>query len=52
MKKKECPACAMEVEEANSLCPVCGYEFAETNRGWVKWLALILLLVILFFWIF
>ena len=52
MKKKECPACAMEIAENSTQCPICGYEFGETNKGWVKWLAILLLLIILFYWIF
>src|SRR5574337_234539 len=27
MKKKECPSCAMPVDEKSKVCPVCGYEF-------------------------
>ena len=51
MKKKECPACAMEIEESSTICPVCGYEFGVASRGWVKWLAVLLLIIILLFWI-
>jgi RNA polymerase subunit RPABC4/transcription elongation factor Spt4 len=54
MKKKECPACAMNIEVNSTQCPICGYEFATTGTAkvWVKWLAIALLLIILLTWIF
>jgi RNA polymerase subunit RPABC4/transcription elongation factor Spt4 len=52
MKKKECPSCAMDIDENSRQCPICGYEFVQTNSGWIKWVALVLLLIILFMWIF
>ncbi|HMV07293.1 MAG TPA: hypothetical protein PK325_11095 [Cyclobacteriaceae bacterium] len=45
MKKKECPACAMEVDEKSSACPICGYEFTSTG-GSRKWIAVFLLVLI------
>jgi ribosomal protein S27E len=54
MKKIECPSCAMEIAENSAQCPICGYEFAQSRggSGWVKWVAVLLLLIILFYWIF
>lgn len=46
MKKKECPACAMEIDDKSRACPICGYEFVQ-HSPWVKWLALLLILVFL-----
>lgn len=43
--KKECPSCAMEIDAGNTVCPVCGYEFPQTNPA-LKWV--VILLVILF----
>jgi RNA polymerase subunit RPABC4/transcription elongation factor Spt4 len=52
MKKKECPSCAMEIESDLKTCPICQYEFPETDPT-VKWVAIILIIAILlgiFFW--
>lgn len=51
MKKKECPSCAMDVDAGSKLCPICGYEFAEFNQGY-KWVAILLILLFLFYLIF
>jgi hypothetical protein len=48
MKKKECPACAMNIDETSSVCPVCGYEFPSKQRG-LKTLAIALVLMFLFY---
>jgi RNA polymerase subunit RPABC4/transcription elongation factor Spt4 len=47
MKKKECPACAMEVDEKSKVCPICGYEFPAVNAAW-KWLAILLLIFLVY----
>jgi len=47
MKTKECPSCAMEVDSESRVCPVCSYEFTDSNKGGLKWIAL--LLAVLFF---
>jgi RNA polymerase subunit RPABC4/transcription elongation factor Spt4 len=41
MKKKECPSCAMEIDEKSKTCPICQYEFPSEN-GWMKWVAIAL----------
>ncbi len=45
MKKKECPSCAMQIDEKARECPVCGYEFPVQNKIF-QWVAI--LLVVLF----
>ena len=45
MKKKECPACAMNIESDRKICPICGYEFPEDKP---LFRALVVLLVIVF----
>jgi hypothetical protein len=47
MKKKECPACAMEIDMGSKVCPICGYEFPPSNAG-LRWIALILALFFLY----
>ena len=42
MKKKECPSCAMQIDETKTVCPICSFEFPTTSRSG-KWLALLLL---------
>ena len=51
MKKKECPACAMEIDAKSKLCPICNYEFPRSNTG-LKWAAFLLAVLLLFFLIF
>jgi hypothetical protein len=51
MKKKECPSCAMEIDAASKVCPVCSYEFAAQGRG-LKWAAFLLALLFLLYLIF
>ena len=45
MKKKECPACAMNIDADRKICPICGYEFPEDKP---LFRALVVLLVIVF----
>jgi hypothetical protein len=45
MKKKECPACAMQIDVSSKRCPICDYEFPSTNKR----LALVALLLAVFF---
>lgn len=49
--KKECPSCAMEIDELEKICPICGYEFPRTNPVYT-WIAVILLFITLVFFIF
>ncbi|HOO09884.1 MAG TPA: hypothetical protein PKW06_08095 [Cyclobacteriaceae bacterium] len=51
MKTKECPSCAMEVDPKSKVCPICGYEFAEYGTG-LKWVAILLIVLILLYFIF
>ncbi|RAV99991.1 zinc ribbon domain-containing protein [Pseudochryseolinea flava] len=47
MKKKECPSCAMQIDENASTCPICGYLFPKTSVVW-KILAIILIILMLY----
>jgi len=49
MTKKECPSCAMEVDDRDHHCPICGYEFTDTHNSWLKWVALLLALLFLLY---
>lgn len=51
MPKRECPSCAMSVDEKATVCPICGYEFPVKNKGFVI-IAIILLIVSLLYFIF
>lgn len=42
----------MEVDAKSKSCPICAYEFTNTSQGWVKWLAILLLVIIIITWIF
>ncbi|HEV7347498.1 hypothetical protein [Telluribacter sp.] len=46
MKKKECPSCAMNIEEEEKTCPICSYEFPR-QAPWLQWVALLLVVVML-----
>jgi RNA polymerase subunit RPABC4/transcription elongation factor Spt4 len=48
MKKKECPSCAMEIMKDEKICPICGYEFPNSN-GMFKYLAVILIVIFMLF---
>ncbi|ACY49675.1 zinc ribbon domain-containing protein [Rhodothermus marinus] len=43
---RECPSCALPVEEEAEVCPYCGYEFpaASPVHRAVAWLMILLLL--------
>ncbi len=47
MSKKECPSCAMEIDEKEKECPICQYEFPKTNKI-NPIVALIIVIAILF----
>jgi hypothetical protein len=46
--KKECPSCAMEIDADSKVCPICSYEFAESHPSPRRWLAIMLIAVIVF----
>ena len=48
MKKKECPSCAMEIDEDCIECPICSYEFPLTSKK-VKWIAILMIILMLFY---
>ncbi len=43
MKLKECPSCAMEIDEKAKVCPICQYEFTGYSNG-IKWTAVLLVI--------
>lgn len=45
---KECPSCAMEVAENKDVCPICGYEFAETGSVKKGTMAIAIALLLIF----
>jgi predicted amidophosphoribosyltransferase len=44
VKTKECPSCAMEVENSLSICPICQFEFPK-RAHWITGMAIFLLVV-------
>jgi len=47
MKKKECPACAVQIDKNAAVCPICGYEFPRPSRFTqiMVWLMILLLVI-------
>jgi RNA polymerase subunit RPABC4/transcription elongation factor Spt4 len=48
MKKKECPSCAMMIDEKSKVCPICQYEF-PARMGATKWIAIALVILLVFY---
>jgi RNA polymerase subunit RPABC4/transcription elongation factor Spt4 len=44
--KKECPSCAMEVDNDSKICPICSYEFPKQNPIY-QWVAILVVIVFL-----
>jgi len=44
MATRECPSCAMEVDQNSAKCPICGYEFPQ-HKSSLKWIALLMLVL-------
>jgi RNA polymerase subunit RPABC4/transcription elongation factor Spt4 len=51
IKKRECPSCAMEVNENEEFCPVCQFHFPKRNPI-LSWVAIFLVILFLLFLIF
>ena len=51
MKTKECPSCAMEIDDASKICPICQYEFPQQSKLHV-WVAVALRLLFMLLFIF
>lgn len=49
MKKIECPSCAVEVDEDNDVCPICGYDFPKQPLT-VK-VGVWILILLMFLWL-
>ena len=50
MKQKECPSCAMMIDESAKVCPVCNYEFTKPNRLY-QIIAIVLIVIFVLFYI-
>lgn len=50
-KEKECPSCAMHVDNRAESCPICGYEFPKqpVSLKIGVWLLIVLMLLWIFF---
>ncbi|MBL0032616.1 MAG: hypothetical protein IPP27_10700 [Bacteroidetes bacterium] len=51
MATKECPSCAMNVDDKSTVCPICGYEFPVRNK-WFVLIAIILLIISFLYFVF
>jgi len=51
MKKKECPSCAMEIDDNSKICPICNYEFPQTKPT-IRITAIILIIIMILFLVF
>ncbi len=45
MPRKECPSCAVEIQQHDEVCPICGYEFPR-RKSWPRWIAVLVLILI------
>lgn len=50
-KTIECPGCAMEVDHAEEVCPICGYEFPKQSLS-VTIMVIVMIVLMVFFMIF
>jgi RNA polymerase subunit RPABC4/transcription elongation factor Spt4 len=44
VKTKECPSCAMEVDDKAKVCPICQFEFPNRSP-WITWMAIFLVII-------
>jgi len=51
MKQKECPSCAMIIDEDAKEYPICNYEYPKPNR-WYQIIAIILTIIFLLSYVF
>lgn len=49
MKKKECPSCAMEIDDNEKICPICNYEFPTQSKVFQTVGYVLLIIIIVFF---
>jgi len=47
MAKKECPSCGIEIDNKETICPVCQYEFPIKRNYHIKVTALIFIIIFL-----
>ncbi|WP_185974277.1 hypothetical protein [Litoribacter populi] len=50
MNTKECPGCAMPVEQKDTICPICKFEFPQRSKAytWVAVALAVLMLLLIF----
>lgn len=41
---RECPSCAIEIDDDADMCPYCGYDLPR-QRTSVKWVALLMIIL-------
>jgi RNA polymerase subunit RPABC4/transcription elongation factor Spt4 len=46
--KKECPNCAVEIDNDKTVCPICQYEFPQ-QKSKIIWIGLILITLALIY---
>ena len=51
MAKKECPSCAMELDRDAEVCPICSYEFPSKGGSYYQWIAIVLVILFLLFFV-
>jgi hypothetical protein len=49
MKTKECPSCAMDIDQKAEFCPICDYQFPKRNVIYQIVALLLALLMLLLF---
>jgi len=49
-KTKECPSCAMEVDQGEAICPICQYEFPSQPKVYT-WIAILLIIALMILFI-
>ena len=49
MAVRECPSCAMNVDQSRVVCPICGYEFPITKKS--TYLAVWLMIFLMVLWL-
>ena len=47
-EKKECPKCAVEIGEDQTVCPICSYEFPQQKNRIIR-IGLILIIIALIY---
>ncbi len=51
MSTKECPGCAVEIDDDADVCPICGYELPKQPAG-VRIMAWFMIILLIWWFIF